>query len=325
MSYIKISENTPEISLVIRCYNEERNINQLLSGVMQQTMNDIEIIVVDSGSSDRTLSIVARYPARILKINPDEFSFGYSLNLGCQEARGAIIVIASAHVYPVYHDWLEKLLAPFSDPQIALVYGKQRGNESTNYAEHQVFAKWFPENGSMVQGHPFCNNANAAIRRSIWEQIPYDETLTGLEDIDWAKRAMVLGYKIAYAAEAEIVHVHDETNTQVYNRYRREAISMKRIYPGEKFGFWDFVRLVSANLISDCSQAWRDEVLWKNLKEIAAFRLMQFWGTYRGFALHGPVTNELKHRFYYPNGIIRNKESELPINANRSPIKYKGG
>jgi glycosyltransferase involved in cell wall biosynthesis len=319
------SKNNPKVSLVIRCYNEERNINQLLSGVMQQTMHDIEIIVVDSGSSDSTLSIVARYPAKILNIKPEDFSFGHSLNLGCQMARGDYIVIASAHVYPVYQDWLEKLLVPFTDPRIALVYGKQRGNEATKFAEHQIFAKWFPENTCMEQGHPFCNNANAAIRRSIWEQIPYDETLTGLEDIDWAKRAMALGYKIAYSAEAEIVHVHNETYTQIYNRYRREAIALKRIYTQEMFGFWDFIRLFSANLISDCYQAWRDKVLWKNLKEIAPFRLMQFWGTYQGFALHGPVSSELKHRFYYPNGIKRNTESEMPINSNRSPIKYKGG
>ncbi len=317
-------EKLLEASIVIRCCNEEHNIDRLLSGILQQSIKDIEIILVDSGSTDATLSIVARYPVKILNIRPEEFSFGRSLNLGCQEVKGEFIVIASAHVYPVYQDWLEQLLAPFSDPQVALVYGKQRGNKATKYSEHQVFAKWFPEESNLEQEHPFCNNANASIRRSLWEQLPYDETLTGLEDLDWVKRVLALGYKIAYAADAEIVHVHDETSRSIYNRYSREAIALKRIYPQERFRLWDFLRLFTANLISDCYNARRDEVLWVNLKSIVTFRLLQFWGTYRGFALHGPVTSELKHRFYYPNGIRRSKDSHALSNAERPLIEYIG-
>lgn len=288
-------------SIVIRCYNEEQHIGRLLSGILQQTVQDVEIIVVDSGSTDATVSIASRYPVKILTICPQDFSFGRSLNLGCEAANGDFIVIASAHVYPVCKDWLERLLAPFDDPDVALVYGKQRGNETTRYSEHQVFAKWFPEQSNLDQDHPFCNNANAAIRRSLWERLPYNEELTGLEDIDWAKRAMQLCYKIAYAAEAAVVHVHDETPGQIYNRYRREAIALKRILPQERFNLWDFVRLFPANVISDCYHAWHDGVLWRELREIITFRLMQFWGTYRGFTRRAPVSSQLKRTFYYPN------------------------
>jgi rhamnosyltransferase len=287
-------------SIVIRCYNEEQHIGRLLSGIMQQTIQDVEIIVVDSGSTDATLSIAARYPVKILSIRPEEFSFGRSLNLGCRAAGGEFIVIASAHVYPVYQDWLERLLIPLADPQVALVYGKQRGNETTQYAEQQVFARWFAEQSNPDQAHPFCNNANAAIRRVLWTQLPYDEELTGLEDLDWAKQAMALGYKIAYTAEAEIIHVHNEKPRQTYNRYRREAIAFKRIFPQEQFHWWDFIRLLSANVYSDYFHAWREQVLGRNLLTIPRFRLMQFWGTCRGFNQHGPVTSQLKQTFYYP-------------------------
>lgn len=292
-------------SIVIRCYNEEQHIGRLLSGIMQQTVRDVEIIVVDSGSTDATLSIASRYPVQILSIRPEEFSFGRSLNIGCQAASGEFIVIASAHVYPVYKDWLERLLAPFADPQVALVYGKQRGNETTKYSERQVFTKWFPNESNLCQDHPFCNNANAAIRRSVWEQSPYDETLTGLEDIDWARRALELSHKIAYAADAEVVHVHNETPRRLYNRYRREAIALKHIFPQERFSLWDFVRLFAANVVSDCYHARHDRVLWRNLTDILVFRLMQFWGTYRGFAQRGLVTSQLKQTFYYPNDLVR--------------------
>lgn len=289
---------------------------------MQQTLTDREIIIVDSGSTDATVSIASRYPVKIVSIRPEDFSFGRALNLGCRAASGDIIVIASAHVYPVYKDWLENLLYPFQRPEVALVYGRQRGNEITKYSEHQVFAKWFPETPDPSQIHPFCNNANAAIRRQVWEKLPYDETLTGLEDLDWAKRAQRLGYQIAYQPEAEIVHVHEEPFSQIYNRYRREAIALKHILPQEHFHLWDFIRLFLANTISDYYHAWCDRLLWENLTEICQFRLMQFWGTYQGFRQHGKISSKLKQTFYYPNGLTRSRLSKITDNQEQRAIDY---
>lgn len=298
---------TYRATIVIRCYNEEQHIGRLLSGIMQQTVRDAEIIIVDSGSTDATVTIASQYPVKIISIKPEEFSFGHALNIGCQEASADFIVIASAHVYPVYRDWLEKLLVPFADPHIALVYGKQRGPKHARYSEKQIFKKWFPEQSDARQEHPFCNNANAAVRRALWEKLPYNSELTGLEDLDWAKRVMENGYHIAYAAEAEIVHVHSETRRQIYNRYFREGMAHKRIFPEQKFTLWDFLNMFTGNVAADYRQLWRDKSL-RNSKfitilSIPLFRLMQFWGTYRGFARHGLITSRLKKRFYYPQNL----------------------
>jgi rhamnosyltransferase len=307
----------PHCSIIIRCYNEEQHIGRLLTGITQQTVNRVEIIVVDSGSTDATASIASRYPTKIVNIEPEEFSFGRSLNTGCAAASGEFLVLASAHCYPLYKDWLESLLAPLADPKVALVYGKQRGNETSRFSEHQVFAKWFPEVSNLNQDHPFCNNANAAIRRELWEELPYDESLTGLEDLDWAKRAMQLGHRVAYAADADIVHVHDEKPGDIYNRYRREALALKRIFPEQGFSLWDFLRLFTGNLFSDYFHARGERALWRNLRSILAFRLMQFWGTYRGFAQPGDITSQLRQTFYYPHGLARNKANAAKTEGQR--------
>jgi len=312
------------ISLVIRCLNEGKHIGRLLSGVMQQSVEDVELIVVDSGSTDDTLSIVAEYPVKLLTIAPEDFSFGRSLNLGCQAATKDIIAIASAHVYPTYKDWLERLINPFSDPEIALVYGKQKGNETSKYSERQVLAHWFPDTTNLNQDSPFCNNANSAVRRSLWQQWNYDESLTGLEDTAWAKHAMELGHKIAYVAEAEVAHVHNELMMVVMNRYRREAIALKKIFPQEQFGLLDFVRLFVANSANDYRQSKRDKVLINNLLEIPAFRLMQFWGTYRGFSQQGPLTSQLKRTFYYPPTQTRMTDNEDDTTA-QNRVEYGDG
>ncbi len=305
------------ISIVIRCLNEEEHIGRLLAGIGRQTLQPLEIIVVDSGSTDATLEIVSRFPIRIISIEPELFSFGRSLNLGCEAALGDIIVIASAHVYPVYETWLEELVTSFDDPEVALVYGRQQGDDGTRYSERQIMEKWFPARSTARQEHPFCNNANAAVRKEVWERFRYNEELTGLEDLDWAKRAKESGYHISYAAEAPVVHVHRESWRQIINRYRREAIAQRRIYGETRIGLAGTVALAGLNIVTDYYHAAHERVLLRNLAAIPAFRIAQFWGTYRGFAQHGPVPSLLKRRFYYPNGWQRSASAISPPQRHR--------
>lgn len=320
---VEETARAPRLSVVIRCYNEEEHIGRLLSGILEQTVSDVEIIVVDSGSTDATLAIVERFPTTLVRIPPEEFSFGRALNRGFAAASGEFVVAASAHVYPVYRDWLTQLLSPFEDARVALVYGKQRGDERTRYSERRVFARWFPKRSDPNQLHPFCNNANAAVRRSVWEELRYDESLTGLEDVDWAKRALAVGHRIAYSAEAEIVHVHQETARRIYNRYRREAMALARIQPEVRFRISDLLRLVTSNVVSDLAHALHERCFWSNAIDVATFRSMQFWGTYRGFSQPESVTLELKRRFYYPHGwpAAGGSVQQDPAES-RSPIDY---
>jgi rhamnosyltransferase len=306
---------------VIRSFNEEQHIGRLLSGIAQQTITDVEIILVDSGSTDATVAIASKFPVRVLHISPEEFSFGRSLNLGCRAATREFIVLASAHVYPLYDDWLEKLLQPFEAHNVCLSYGKQRGGPTTKYSEHQVFAQWFRDESVPRQNHPFCNNANAAIRRDTWEAMPYDEQLTGLEDLAWASQALRDGRDISYVASAEVAHIHDETPLNVYNRYRREAMAYKSIFPDDRFALRDCVKLATANIASDYYHAWHDGVLKENLVSIPVFRGCQFFGAYRGQTRREPMTNQLKKTFYYPRRFTRTAPDDRST-AERRVIDY---
>ena len=306
-------------SIVIRAYNEAQHLPRLLDGIRQQTVEDVEIVLVDSGSTDNTLAIAASYGAQVVRIPSDEFTFGRSLNFGVRAATRELVVIASAHVYPVYPDWLECLLKPFDDGNVALVYGKQRGTKTSKFSEHQIFRQWFPDSEPMQQESPFCNNANAAIRRSLWENHSYDETLTGLEDIAWAKWAQTEYYAISYAAHAEVIHIHNETPRGIYNRYRREAMAFKRIFPEAHFNVYDFVRLTVTNILSDLSHAMRQRMFLKSFSSIFWFRFNQFWGTYQGYRQSGPVTQQLRQTFYYPHwSTTKSDERDVePIRYNR--------
>ena len=305
-------------SIVIRACNEEQHIGRLLEGARRQSVHDVEIILVDSGSTDATTAIATQYRARVLRIPPAEFTFGRSLNLGITAATCDLVAIASAHVYPVYPDWLERLLEPFADPEVSLTYGKQRGNENSKFSEHQIFSRWFPEEPVSRQSHPFCNNANAAIRLSVWKAHPYDESLTGLEDLAWSKWAFEQGYAISYVAEAEVIHVHTETPRGVLNRYRREGMAFKRIYPEAHFSLYDFFRNALTTIGFDLLHAARTRLLWRSLASILWYRTAQFWGTYQGYRYSSLLTSDLRQTFYYHVGW----EKTTPAKRDVEPIRY---
>lgn len=308
----------PVCSIIIRAYNEEKHIGRLLDGILQQTIKNVQIILVDSGSSDNTIAIAETYPVDIVQIKPHEFTFGRSLNIGIQQADANLLVFASAHVYPVYPDWLERLLEPFNDDRVALSYGKQRGSTTTQFSEHMIFAHWFPEISNFHQDHPFCNNANAAIRKKLWEIHPYNETLPGLEDLAWARWAHEQGYRIAYVAEAEIIHVHNESWKGIANRYRREGMAFKTIYPHEQFRIWELLSAFFKNVRTDFVAAKKQSMLKKYWKAIIGFRWNQFWGTYQGYKQSGPLTWQLKQAFYYP----RMELNEETVERDVEPIHY---
>ena len=293
--------NPSSVALVIRCFNEEAHIGRLLTGVMRQTRRPDQIVVVDSGSTDATVAIASAFPVDVLSIAPEEFSFGRALNRGFAATDAEVVVLASAHVYPVYDTWIELLVAPFAVPEVAATYGRQQAPSDGRLSERQILERWFPSVSEPRQGHPFCNNANAAVRRRAWEGRPYDEALTGLEDLDWATKAQAAGQDISYVAEAPVVHVHDESFSQIVNRYRREAIAYKAIRRESRMSLPTAIRLGLANVLGDLREAQREGSLRGNAAGIFAFRTAQFYGTYRGFAQQGATSDILRRRFYYPS------------------------
>jgi len=301
------------VSAVIRALNEEANIGRLLHGLDSQTRKPDELILVDSGSTDRTVEIARAEGCKIVSIAPHEFTFGRALNRGCEAATGDALLIVSAHVYPLNDGYLEHLVKPLDNPDVAIAYGRQVGDHRTKYSESRVMIKWFPTNSIWDQGHPFSNNANALVRRGVWERLRYREELTGLEDLDFAKRAMEGGARVAYVAEAPVVHVHEESWEVVQNRYRREAVAYKNIYPDTRMTRGQAATLAVTNILSDYWHAAHERKLEpKNYLDIVRFRFAQFRGAYLGFSAERAPDVDLLRRFYYPPQWVGGGHQQIP-------------
>ncbi|MDE2402324.1 MAG: glycosyltransferase [Burkholderiales bacterium] len=291
-----------KVSVIIRTYNEQRHLRELLQGIQQQHRDgfEIETIIVDSGSTDDTLKIANSFPTRVAPINKDEFSFGRSLNIGCAAASGDALVFVSGHCIPTGPRWIADLVAPLGKDDVAYTYGGQVGNGDSHFSECQIFNKYFPAVSKVPQDGFYCNNANAAMLKSVWREHRFDEDLTGLEDMHLAKRLVAQGYKLAYVAPAAVYHLHSESWAQVRRRFEREAIALQHIMPEVHLSRADVFRYFLSAVFIDLGAALQQRSMRQNFKHILLYRFMQFTGSFRGNHFHRKMSRELKESYFYP-------------------------
>jgi rhamnosyltransferase len=219
-------------AVVIRCRDEERWLGQVLDAVLGQTI-PVEVVVVDSGSRDGSVEIARSKRVRVEQIPPESFTFGHALNLGFGWTEAPLVVALSAHALPVNEHWLERLTAPFDDPQVAAAYGRQLPHADLDpFRRHQVLQYWGAEPRVDTVGEVRFSNANGAVRRTAWEECPWDEDLAASEDRIWGETIAARGGRIVYVPAAAVYHSHLERARAVYRR-RRAELSSAGIQPGD--------------------------------------------------------------------------------------------
>ena len=290
------------ISIIIRTLNEDQYLEELLNSIENQVKKDFkhEVVIVDSGSTDKTLDIAKKFKARITFIDRNKFTFGRSLNIGCKFAKGEYLVFVSGHCIPVNKNWLSKLIKPLQDNKCDYVYGRQVGAESTKFSENQVFEKYFPKEPNTRINKIFCNNANSAIKKKIWSKYKFDEELTGLEDMYLAKQITQDNGKVGYAPKAIVYHIHNESWAQVKNRYERESIALQKIMPEVSVSLIDAIHFIIIGILKDVRLAIRKRVLLKELFSIFLFRFMQYYGVYKGNHSSRQMSQKTKMKYFYP-------------------------
>jgi rhamnosyltransferase len=230
------------LSVVIRARNQANSLRQVLKALEAQRCSfKWEIVIVDHESQDETVELCKQYNARIIPIRHEEFTHGRSLNLGVSEACGELVLICSAHSVPVGSHFLESVVAPFSDPSMAAVrciasIDKQQLSEW--YTARDVHYGSLEEQKTMeteigwIRNYP--SATCCAIRRSVWEQIPYDENLESLHDKLWASQVLSKGFKIRSRSEAIFLHVRTRRYFEAWrgdNRAFRDLYRAKGYSP----------------------------------------------------------------------------------------------
>lgn len=293
------------VSIIIRTYNEERYLDELLTSIRTQKLgaHQLEVVVVDSGSTDSSLDIAKKHQCHIVYIDKAAFTFGRSLNVGIAASSGEYLVFVSGHCVPADDNWILGLIEPLSSGRAAYVYGNQMGRDTTKFSERQVFEKYFSPDKRITQAPYFVNNANAALSRAAWEICQFDEALTGLEDMHLARRLLAEGLNVDYADNAAVYHIHDESWRQVKWRYEREAIALQNIDPSLHMSRRDLARCIVSSILLDSGAAIERGIFWREFWSIAAFRTCQYWGSYVGSRSSRKMSEDMKRRYFYPNRV----------------------
>jgi rhamnosyltransferase len=202
-----------EIGVVIRTLDEAELIGRCLETLHgQQGSYDLDVVVVDSGSTDATVEIAEAHGARVVHMSPADFDYSKALNLGIQEARGELVAILSAHAIPLDDRWLERMTAPFGDPKVAGVASRQIAWPGAPWWEFaRLQASFGDERRTYTAGDTegvVFSNAASCIRRSVWHHARF--TLPAAEDLEWAQRVVAAGLSVVYEPAATVYHSHDE-------------------------------------------------------------------------------------------------------------------
>jgi glycosyltransferase involved in cell wall biosynthesis len=201
------------VGVVIRTLNESELLGACLTTLRnQQGAFELDVLVVDSGSTDATIEIARSHGARVLEVSPADFDYSTALNAGLQQIRGELAVVLSAHAIPVESDWLVRMTEPFTDPRVAGVACRQVPWPDAPWQEVHRLRHQFPQTSVAFQGMAdgvVFSNAASAIRLAAWRDEPF--TLPAAEDVEWAQRMVARGWTVVYTAAAAVRHSHSES------------------------------------------------------------------------------------------------------------------
>lgn len=214
----------PETSIVIRTRNEEKWLGRVLEALFEQTYKNFEVILVDSGSEDKTLEIAEKFPVKIFKIPQKDFSYPFALNYGIGKSEAArFIVIISGHSIPISRAWLEDGIENFKHhDKIMGVYGFVKVMPGASICDRFVSFFWrmarpwrygFGKNGRYViekGGMGVMGFTNAIISKELWNKRKFNEEYgMGGEDGEWANYWFARGYKAIRDIRFSVYHSHN--------------------------------------------------------------------------------------------------------------------
>ena len=246
------------ISVVIPTLNGGKLFRRLSRNLktLRERM-EVEVLVIDSGSTDGTVEKAQADGLRVHRIPREEFGHGRTRKLGVELTSGEIIAFLTQDVLPVTPDWPLLFAAALEDDTVAGVYGRQvpRGASTMemffvalNYPGEALRFDPQPGGHHPRPGRVLFSNAFSAVRRSALEKTSFPVHADFSEDQIWAYMALEAGYSLLYEPRAEALHSHEYTLKKLFRRSFAvgKALSQVEMAGGASFG--ESVRFLAAEI-----------------------------------------------------------------------------
>ncbi len=220
-------------------YQGAHYLEQLLPVLQAQNYpSTVEIVAIDSESTDGTPDLLRKYGASVTIIPKQQFGHGYARNLAVHRAQNPLLVFMSQDALPVGEDWLRCLVEPLSDPAIGAIYVRQLARPDATPLERFFHERLYPARGTRYALTPnapitldkiFFSNVCSAARREVCLAHPFDETLIMSEDQAFAKSLLTSGYQTLYLADVQVIHSHHYDLKTLFRRNFDSAYSLRGI------------------------------------------------------------------------------------------------
>ena len=218
------------ISIIIPTLNAGKQFAELLDCLEKQTVRPTQIVIADSGSTDKTVEIAAAKNCKIISLRPSEFDHGTTRNQAASEVATEYLLFLTQDVLPLDDFLIDNLIRPMrADGNIALSYGRQipfpnaspleQFLRQFNYPELSVrkTRSDIPTKGTRTF---FCSNSCMAIRNSVFRELDgFKNNVITNEDMLFAATAILKGYSACYAADARVYHSHCDSLWKTWKRY----------------------------------------------------------------------------------------------------------
>lgn len=241
------------ISVVMRSYNEAWAIEATLSALCNQDYGgQIELIVIDSASTDGSHDIIRRFnPQHFIILQPGTYVPGKVLNQGLRLAAHNWVVFLNSDATPANNQWLTELLnVALNTPKLGTAFSRQIPRPDCQAVFAFDYDRCFgPERESVHWDH-FFSMVSCVVNKAIWQTVPFREDLQYAEDDEWSRRLLKEGYAVAFAPKSIAVHSHNYTPAEARKRARGDAIAV-----------------ASAGNVPDVRRRWHRDVLLPTLRD----------------------------------------------------------
>ncbi|MCO4748205.1 MAG: glycosyltransferase [Proteobacteria bacterium] len=217
------------LSLVLLTKNSGPLLDDVLHGLMQcDGLDQVELVAIDSGSTDGTLDRLRAVPTlRVVEIPPQEFGHGKTRNLGVQLTTRPLVGFLVHDATPKHPDFLHRLVEPMQDPRIAGAYARQVARPQATPVERFFLDDTYgpdsrdlslPKHRPATIQDSFFSNVASVVRREVIEAIPFREDVVMSEDAFWCRAALEAGWSVRYTADAQVLHSHHYTLGDIFRR-----------------------------------------------------------------------------------------------------------
>lgn len=267
-----------KVSVVIPVYNGELYLAEVLNAVQaQQTDVRFDVLVIDSGSTDRSVEIARAAGVRLRQIPNHEFGHGKTRNLAVEMTDGDLIAFLTQDATPASDRWLSAYVDAFTNvDKLAAAYGPHIPRpEATPIMARLLtdfFASFSPDGRRVVHrpgGIPYLSNTNSCIARTAWSEVRFRD-IEYAEDHAFGEDVLAAGWNKAFEPAAGVIHSHQYDLVTSFRRYFDE-------YRGLRNSVGEKTEASTGKVFAILRRSVRAD--WKWLRESGHDRAL-YWGAY---------------------------------------------